>query len=93
MWVKPVGSNSYVRLASVTSRISEKQNIEDGLIKETLRSKDDKNNPVCRSINGGSGGFTFVSVIMSLTGKPYLQVTAGSPDESEYKRFDFTKGE
>ena len=21
----------------------------------------------------------------------YLQVTAGSPDESEYKRFDFTK--
>ena len=91
--VKPIGSNSYVRLTSVTTRISRKQNIEDGLIKETLRSKDDPKNPVCRSINGGSGGFTFVSVIMSLTGNPFLQVTAGSPDESEYKRFDFTKGE
>ncbi len=88
--VKPVNSNSSIRLASVKSRVSEKPVIEDNLIKETLRSKDDKNNPVCRSVNSLSGVFTFGSVIMTLTGKPYLQVTAGSPDESEYKRMDFT---
>lgn len=88
---KPVGSNSFIRLASVQNRVSENQHIDDALIKETLRSKDDITNPVCRSFNSGGGGFTFGSVIMTLTGKPYLQVTAGSPDESEYKRFDFTQ--
>ena len=61
--------------------------VNDVLIKETLRSKDDKENPVCRAPK--NGGFTFASVIMTLTGMPYLQVTAGPPDQSEYKRFDF----
>jgi hypothetical protein len=26
---------------------------------------------------------------MTLTGVPFLQVTAGPPDESEYKKFEF----
>lgn len=88
---KPLISNSFIRLASVQNRVSEKQHIDDGLIKETLRAKDDIDNPVCRSVNGKGGSFTFVSVIMTLTGKPYLQVTAGPPDESEYKKIDFTR--
>jgi predicted choloylglycine hydrolase len=90
---KPVNSNSYIRLASVQSRVSQATTIDDLLIKETLRSKDDSKNPVCRSVDrkGGSGGFTFGSVIMTLTGNPYLQVTAGPPDESEYKRIGFPK--
>jgi predicted choloylglycine hydrolase len=88
---KPVDSNSYIRLQSVINRVSETNRIDDNLIKETLRSKDDSNNPVCRSVNSPGGGFTFGSVIMTLTGQPYLQITAGSPDESEYKRFDFLK--
>lgn len=87
---KPLNSNSYVRLTSVQKRISEKQSIDDRLIKETLRSKDDMNNPVCRSVNSKGNAFTFGSVIMTLTGKPYLQVTAGSPDESDYKKIEFT---
>jgi predicted choloylglycine hydrolase len=87
---KPVNSNSYIRLLSVQERVAQKQNIDDKLIKETLRSKDDVNNPVCRPVSERDGGFTFASVIMTLTGKPYLQVTAGSPDESAYKRVDFT---
>ena len=88
---KPVNSNSFIRLQAVIKRIAEGQNINDNLIKETLRSKDDVNNPVCLSYSVGGGGFTFGSVIMTLTGTPYLQITAGSPDASEYKRFDFSK--
>jgi predicted choloylglycine hydrolase len=88
--VKPLQSNSYIRLASVQKRISEATNIEDSLIKETLRSKDDAKNPVCVSLSLGRGGFTFGSVIMTLTGTPFLQVTSGSPDASEYKKMEFT---
>ncbi len=88
---KPSSSNSYIRLESVEKRMAKNNRIDDDLIKETLRSKDDVNNPVCRSFNSGNGGFTFGSVIMTLTGQPYLQITAGSPDESDYKKFDFTK--
>jgi isopenicillin-N N-acyltransferase like protein len=88
---KPLSSNSHIRLQSVIKRIANGNTINDSLIKETLRSKDDIHNPVCRSFNSGGGGFTFGSVIMTLTELPYLQITAGSPDESEYKRFDFTK--
>jgi predicted choloylglycine hydrolase len=83
-------TNSHIRLAAVQTRVSERSNIDDTLIKETLRSKDDAKNPVCRSTSSGGGVFTFGSVIMTLSGKPYLQITAGSPDESEYKRVDFT---
>lgn len=89
--VKPLQSNSYIRLASVQKRIGEATHIEDSLIKETLRSKDDAKNPVCVSLSLGRGGFTFGSVIMTLTGTPFLQVTAGSPDASEYKRMEFSK--
>ena len=81
-------SNSYIRLASVRNRIMGSPTVNDGLIKETLRAKDDPNNPVCRAPK--HGGFTFVSVIMTLTGTPFLQVTAGPPDESEYKRVAFS---
>ncbi len=89
--VKPIQSNSYIRLAAVQKRIGEATNIEDSLIKETLRSKDDAKNPVCVSLSLGRGGFTFGSVIMTLTGTPFLQVTAGSPDASEYKKMEFSK--
>lgn len=84
---KPTNSNSYIRLAAVQNRVMASPTVNDILIKETLRSKDDKENPVCRAPK--NGGFTFASVIMTLTGTPYLQVTAGPPDQSEYKRFDF----
>lgn len=87
---KPLNSNSFIRLAAVQNRVSNSQRIDDSLIKETLRSKDDINNPVCRAVSSKGGAFTFVSVIMSLTGTPHLQVTAGSPDESDYKKIYFT---
>lgn len=87
---KPLNSNSYIRLAAVENRISKTQTIDDKLIKEALRSKDDENNPVCRSIDSRGGGFTFASVIMTLSGKPSLQISNGSPDDFDYITIHFS---
>ena len=86
---KPVKSNSFVRLAAVQSRVVPTGVISDATIMEALRSKDDEKNPVCCIPN--QWGLTFGSVIMTLTGKPFLQITAGPPDESEYKRVEFSE--
>lgn len=87
---KSVSTNSFIRFVSLENRISQTPAIYDYLIKETLRSKDDFNNPVCRTINSASNAFTFASVIMTLTGNPYMQITKGSPDETEYKKIEFS---
>ena len=87
MHIDPGKSNSHIRLTAVQKRVKDAASVDDILIKETLRSKDDKDNPVCRAPK--NGGFTFGSVIMTLTGVPFLQVTAGPPDESEYKKIEF----
>ena len=81
-------SNSNIRLAAVTKRIKETAAVNDVIIKDALRSKDDKDNPVCRAPKNGV--ITFGSVIMTLTGTPNLQITAGPPDESEYRKVAFT---
>lgn len=85
--IDPGKSNSHIRLTAVQKRVKDAASVDDILIKETLRSKDDINNPVCRAPK--NGGFTFGSVIMTLTGVPFLQVTAGPPDESAYKKIEF----
>jgi len=87
----PTTSNSYLRLAAIKKRMLENPGINDVIIKEALRSKDNEKHPVCRTNTAKSYGFTFASVIMTLTETPYLQITAGPPDESEYKRVDFSK--
>jgi isopenicillin-N N-acyltransferase like protein len=86
---KPVNSNSFVRLAAVQRRVTPSGSIGDAAIKEALRSKDDAKYPVCVTPN--QWGMTFGSVIMTLTGKPFLQITSGPPDESEYKRVEFSE--
>jgi hypothetical protein len=87
--LKPVKSNSYLRLKAVEKRMTSNTNINDVIIKEVLRSKDDKNNPVCRANNNNGYGFTFASVVMTLSGEPSIQVVAGPPDESDYEMYDF----
>lgn len=83
----PVGSNSYLRFAAVEKRIAANADITEGTLMEALRSKDDPDNPVCRSpLNGG---FTFASVIITMETPPVIQVTAGPPDESEYAAYSF----
>ncbi|WP_291786236.1 C45 family peptidase [Cecembia sp.] len=84
-----VTSNSYIRLAALTTRIANEDIVTDDLIKKALRSKDDPNNPVCRPLDPKRYSFTFSSVVMTLTGEPYLQITAGPPSESEYLKVGF----
>ena len=83
--------NSEIRFATLKRRASETTDKDDMFIKTTLRSKDDNNNPVCRTHLPGKHGFTFGSVILTLSGKRIMQVTAGPPDESEYQTFSFKK--
>jgi hypothetical protein len=87
----PITSNSYLRLDAIKKRMIENSKINDVIIKEALRSKDDPNHPVCNTNTVNAFGFTFASVVMTLTDTPYLQLTAGPPDESDYKRIDFSK--
>lgn len=88
--LKPISSNSHLRLNAVEKRMVSSTEVGEALIKEALRSKDDKDNPVCRTNLENGSGFTFASVIMTLNDTPNLQVLAGPPDESEYARFDFS---
>ena len=88
--LKPLNSNSHLRLNAVEKRMVTSAEVGEGLIKEALRSKDDKDNPVCRANRENGEGFTFASVIMTLNDIPNIQVLAGPPDESEYTRFYFS---
>lgn len=87
--LKPVNSNSHLRFQAVENRMTAKLAVTDAVIKEALRSRDNEDNPVCRTNNENGHGFTFASVIMTLTAKPNIQILAGPPDESEYQRVEF----
>jgi len=77
--------NSVIRFASLRNRLNlPASNISDKVIKETLRSKDDKKNPVCRDYKNGDDGFTFSSVILTLGTVRTIQLTNASPDQSAY---------
>lgn len=79
----PRYNNSQIRLNSLENGLSEAEEINTDTIMKILRSKDDPENPVCRSWKPG-GGFTFASTIMKLGDSPQLLITAGPPDESDY---------
>lgn len=87
--LKPFNSNSHLRFQAVENRMTTKLAVTDAVIKEALRSRDNEDNPVCRTNNENGYGFTFASVIMTLTEKPNIQILAGPPDESEYQRVEF----
>jgi predicted choloylglycine hydrolase len=77
--------NSFIRFASLKNRLNNSgNNISDDIIKETLRSKDDLLNPICRTYKGGNSVFTFSSVILTLGNSPSIQLTSASPDQSDY---------
>lgn len=91
--LKPEGTNSQLRFKAVETRMTSGSKINDESIKEALRSKDNSDNPVCRSNNGDGRGFTFASVIMTFTKQPNIQVLAGPPDESDFEVFVFSNKE
>jgi len=77
--------NSVIRFASLKSRLDVSGNsISAEKIKQTLRSKDDLINPVCRDYDIAHSGFTFSSVILTLGKNPSIQLTDASPDQAEY---------
>jgi predicted choloylglycine hydrolase len=82
--------NSEARFASLEERLNiQPVDISTDVIKTTLRSKDNARNPVCRTYREGGGGFTFSSIVFTLGGKRSVQLTYGSPDQSEYKEYFF----
>ena len=84
--------NSHYRFEAAERRMSTAAAIDDSTIAGTLRSKDHDQHPVCRTNQEGSSGFTFASVIMTLSDPPELQVVAGPPDEGEYSTHTFNGG-
>ncbi len=84
--------NSQARYVALQNQlIIQPSAISEKLIKDVLRSKDDKKNPVCRSFTQRSGFFTFSSVVFRLTGRRSIQITYGSPDHAEFKEYLFDK--
>ena len=84
--------NSETRFSSLEKRLNMPVNaINVDILKSTLRSKDNEKNPICRTYKEGGEIFTFGSVIYTLTGIPSVQVTKGSPDQTEYKEYFFSK--
>ncbi len=77
--------NSIIRFTSLKNRLTiPTLEVNDKVLKEVLISKDNLKNPVCLNYNEGYLAFTFSSVIFTLGKKPTIQVTNGSPDQSEY---------
>lgn len=77
--------NSGTRFIALKNRLDiSNPDFSDNTIKETLRSKDNEKYPVCIAYKGDNGGFTFSSVIYTFGKKPTVQITNGSPDQSEY---------
>jgi isopenicillin-N N-acyltransferase like protein len=84
--------SSYPRFISLEKRIGGKLG-GPGLagVKAALRSRDSDKYPVCRTLKGGDDTFTFGSVIMVLSGKPRMLVTAGPPNQTEYTALAFSR--
>jgi isopenicillin-N N-acyltransferase like protein len=83
--------NSEARFTSLENYLNRlPEEISPEVIKQTLRSKDNASNPVCRPFKEGAG-FTFSSVLFTLGGRRSVQITYGSPDLSEYEEYFFNK--
>jgi isopenicillin-N N-acyltransferase like protein len=83
-------NNSFIRFTSLKNRLTiPDSNISVNLIKQTLRSKDNQLNPICRVYINGEAVFTFSSVIFTFGKSPSVQLTRASPDQSEYVLHSF----
>jgi hypothetical protein len=83
-------NNSFIRFTSLKNWLTlPDSNFSINLIKETLRSKDNQLNPICRVYKNGEAVFTFSSVILTLGKSPSILLTRASPDQSEYVSHSF----
>ena len=84
--------NSEVRLNSLATHLRMPASaIDEQVVKTTLRSKDSKANPICRSLGVGDESFSFGTTIMTLSDKPFFQVTMGPPDSNKFLRLEFSQ--
>lgn len=83
--------NSEVRLKTLSNRLENNKVTNVEPVKATLQSTDDKRNPVCRGYDPSNNGFTFSSVIFTLSDKRSVQLTVGPPNQSNYQVFTFRK--
>ena len=83
----PKSQNSANRLRSLDTRIGRDADAEG--IAAALRSHDVAEDPVCRPWTP-TKDFTFGSTIMTLSGKPSIDVSNGPPDANAYQRFELT---
>lgn len=90
--IRAPAGNSEFRFEAAERRMSTATNVDDTTIAGTLRSRDHDKHPVCRTNSKDGDGFTFASVIMTLSDQPSIQVVAGPPDEGEYSTYSFTGG-
>jgi hypothetical protein len=82
--------NSKTRFASLVARLGKPAaQIDDRIIKDTLRSKDSEQYPVCRPNKPGAFAFTFGATIMSLSDKPSIEVSMGPPDVNPFVHLEF----
>ena len=83
--------NSVIRFISLKNRLDVPAlETNDNILKQVYRSKDNSKNPVCRTFQEGKSGFTFSSVVFTLGKNPSIQLTNGSPDQSDYILHKFT---
>lgn len=87
---KNLQSNSLTRYNSLAKRLKSTPSTEKtSWVKNILRSKDDPRFPICVSYDPNSIAFTFSSVLFVLDETPYMEVTNGSPDVSDYQKIKF----
>ena len=83
-------TNSQTRYAALEKRLfTSGSHPTPEVIKNTLRSKDHERFPVCVAYDPKAVAFTFSSVLFTLGPKPSVQVTHGSPDQSDYQQHYF----
>ncbi len=84
-------SNSEFRFSALATRLRmPAEAIDEQVIKETLQSRDSKDHPLCKSLGDNGEVFSFGATIMTLSEKPYFQVTMGPPDTNGFLRLDFS---
>ena len=86
----PVRKNSTLtRFEAVAAKYAGAADYSVELAKNTLRSKDSEKYPVCITYDPNKGAYTFSSVVFTLGSRPMVEVTLGSPDQSEYQKHFF----
>jgi hypothetical protein len=82
--------NSIVRLDSLKAHLNRPvAAVDEHVVKGTLQSRDSKENSICRHLDPSDYFFSFGSTIMSLSDKPFFQVTMRPPDSNQYLRLEF----